>query len=150
MSSNSGTIAAISISDKKGVQKTNVDGALLLENFGIKDDAHAGNWHRQVSLLDMSSIDRIKAKLPAIAPGNFAENITTSGLELFSMPVGTLLKAGKNCLLRITQIGKECHTRCAIYYTAGDCVMPREGVFAEVLRGGDISVGDTIEVATAD
>lgn len=147
MSKNSGKIEAISVSDRKGVKKNNVSGAVLIENFGIENDAHAGNWHRQISLLDMSSINRMKQKLPEIAPGNFAENITTSGLELFSMPVGTLLKAGESCLLRITQIGKECRTKCAIYYAAGDCVMPKEGIFAEVLKGGDIRVGDKIEVA---
>lgn len=141
-----GKIIAISISSKKGVKKENVEKALLIESFGIKNDAHAGNWHRQVSLLDVSSINYMKEKLPDIKPGDFAENITTEGIKLSKLSVGTFLKVGDDCFLEITQIGKKCENKCNIYYTVGDCIMPREGIFAKVIKGGEIKVGDKIEV----
>lgn len=140
-----GKVRAISVSEKKGVRKENVKSAFLKENFGIVNDAHAGNWHRQVSLLAIESINKIKRKLPGITPGAFAENITTKGINLPSLPVGTKLKIGEDVLLEISQIGKECHARCAIYYQAGDCVMPREGIFARVIKGGIITRDDKIE-----
>jgi MOSC domain-containing protein YiiM len=113
------------------------------ENYGIEGDAHAGDWHRQVSLLAQESIDKMRALGLDVTTGDFAENITTSGIDLVSLPIGSRLTMG-DVLLEVTQIGKECHTRCAIYYQAGDCVMPREGIFARVLRGGRITPGCVI------
>ncbi|ROL61457.1 MOSC domain-containing protein [Bacteroidetes/Chlorobi group bacterium ChocPot_Mid] len=140
-----GKIKAISISKKKGIPKSNVDSALLIENWGIQGDVHAGNWHRQVSLLALESINKLKDKgLDNLNPGIFAENITTEFISLPDIPVGKNLKIGEDCIVEITQIGKECHTRCAIFKTAGDCVMPREGIFAKVIKGGMIKVNDLI------
>ena len=109
-------------------------------------DAHAGPWPRQVSLLAQESVDKMRAKGLTVGPGSFAENLTTEGVDLPSLALGQRLRVGKNVLLEITQIGKECRTRCAVYYQAGDCVMPREGIFAQVLKGGGIRPGDTISV----
>ena len=139
-------VAEVSISKKKGTRKENIAEGLLVENYGFKDDAHAGDWHRQVSLLAMESIDKIRAKGLDVGPGDFAENITTTGIELVSLPIGTRLKIGDDALMEVTQIGKECHARCAIYQQAGDCVMPREGIFAKVLKGGTIKKSDPIVV----
>jgi MOSC domain-containing protein YiiM len=139
-------IVAVSVSKEKGVRKENVPESMLIEGYGFKDDAHAGDWHRQVSLLAMESIGKIRAKGLDVGPGDFAENITTLGMDLVHLPIGTRLKVGQDALMEVTQIGKECHTRCAIYYQAGDCVMPREGIFARVLRGGIVKKGDTIVV----
>ncbi|MGQ9610721.1 MAG: MOSC domain-containing protein [bacterium] len=136
----------VSISKKKGTRKVNINEAMLIENYGIKDDAHAGNWHRQVSLLALESIEKIRAKGLDVNPGDFAENITTIGINLINLPIGTKLKLGDSVLLEVTQIGKECHSKCAIYEQAGDCVMPREGIFAKVLSGGIIKKGDPITV----
>ena len=140
-----GIVASISISAKKGEKKTPVDSATLSIDHGIDGDAHAGNWHRQISLLAEESIDKMRAKGLDVGYGDFAENITTSGLVLYEIPIGTKVIIGE-CLVEVTQIGKECHDRCAIYEAAGDCVMPREGIFAQVLRGGDIRKGDEIVV----
>lgn len=142
----SAQVFEVSISNKKGMRKANVNSATLIENYGIKDDAHAGNWHRQVSLLAIESIEKIRAKGLNVNPGDFAENITTTGINLVDLPIGTKLKLGDNVLLEVTQIGKECHSRCAIYEQVGDCVMPREGIFAKVLVGGVIRKGDPIIV----
>lgn len=140
-----GKIVAISVSKKKGIPKENVSEALLIKEHGIEGDAHAGKWHRQVSFLAVESIDKMrKAGLPKLRPGAFAENITTEFLVLPEFEIGSKLKVGKQTLLEITQIGKECHSRCAIYETVGDCVMPREGIFAKVIEGGNIKVGDEI------
>jgi MOSC domain-containing protein YiiM len=140
-----GKIVAISISKQKGVPKENVQDALLIKEHGIDGDAHAGKWHRQVSFLAVESIDKMrKAGLPKLRPGAFAENITTEFLVLPEFEIGSKLQIGKDSLLEITQIGKECHSHCAIYETVGDCVMPREGIFAKVIEGGNISVGDEI------
>ena len=117
-----------------------------MENYGLKDDAHAGDWHRQVSLLAMESIDKIRAKGLDVEPGDFAENITTLGIDLVHLPIGTRLNVGDEVLMEVTQIGKECHTKCAIYHQVGDCVMPREGIFAKVLKGGTVKKGDPITV----
>lgn len=140
-----GKIIAVCTSANKGERKTNVGQARLLPGLGLEGDAHAGFAHRQVSLLAIESIEKMRKAGLDVGPGDFAENITTEGLELVALPIGTSLKIGQT-LLRVSQIGKECHTRCAIYYQAGDCVMPKEGIFAEVVTGGDIKVGDTIEV----
>ena len=139
-----GKIAAISVSTEKGVGKTNVAQALLLENFGIEGDAHGGDWHRQVSLLAMESIDKMLAKGADVAPGAFGENITTESIDLLALKVGDRIQIGE-AKLEITQLGKECHEPCAIYYKVGDCVMPTEGLFARVLKGAPIKVGDPIK-----
>lgn len=140
-----GSVCAISISRRKGIPKSNVSRAELRPCWGIVGDAHAGDWHRQVSLLAMESIERMREKGVKVRPGAFAENITTQFLTLPALAIGSGLRIGST-LLEVTQIGKECHARCAIYHAAGDCVMPREGIFARVLEGGDIAVGDTVEV----
>jgi molybdopterin adenylyltransferase len=141
-----GRVLAVNISREKGTKKRNVRRCDLLVDFGLQGDAHGGPWNRQVSLLANESIDKMREKGLKAAYGDFAENITTEGIDLMRLPVGTTLKIGREAILRMTQRGKECHTRCAIYYEMGDCVMPREGVFAEVLHPGEISVGDSIEV----
>ena len=144
-----GVIKAISVSKEKGVPKTNVPQAMLKINFGIIGDAHAADWHRQVSLLSIESIDKMVALGATVSPGNFAENITTQGIDLAGLPIGSRLKVGDSAELEITQIGKECHSRCAIFEQIGDCIMPREGIFAKVKQGGPIKVGDIIEVLSS-
>ncbi|MBT0665098.1 MOSC domain-containing protein [Geobacter pelophilus] len=143
----SATVVAVCISHNKGERKTPVAQVELLENHGIVGDAHAGEWHRQVSLLAMESIAKMQALGLAVTAGDFAENITTQGLDLPSLPIGTQLTVGE-ALLEVTQIGKVCHTRCAIFYQAGDCVMPKEGIFAKVLRSGVVTPGSAIEILT--
>jgi MOSC domain-containing protein YiiM len=138
-----GRVLAISVSDRKGEQKTNVEAATFVTAHGIEGDAHAGDWHRQVSLLMAESIDKIVKLGLDVHPGDFAENVTLSGFDLLSLSVGDEIRLGP-VLLRITQIGKQCHSRCKIYEKAGDCVMPREGLFAEVLAGGVVRVGDPV------
>jgi MOSC domain-containing protein YiiM len=140
-----GAVVAISISSEKGVKKTPVESAALIIDHGIEGDAHAGDWHRQISLLGEESIEKMKASGLDVGYGDFAENITTKGLVLYEIPIGAKMRIGK-CRVEITQIGKECHDRCAIYKAAGDCVMPREGIFARVLNGGEIKKGDEILV----
>ena len=137
-------VITVSISKKKGTRKGNIPEGLLIENHGLKDDAHAGDWHRQVSLLAIESIEKIREKGLDVGPGDFAENITTTGIDLVNLPIGTKFRVGAEALMEVTQIGKECHSRCAIYYQAGDCVMPREGIFARVLKGGAIKQHDPI------
>lgn len=140
-------VISINISDKKGVRKKTVDEAVLKENYGIEGDAHAsGKWHRQISLLALESIKKMQDKGLNVNSGDFAENITTEGVELLSLPVGTRITIGKDIEVEISQIGKICHTRCAIYTQAGDCVMPKEGIFAKVIKGGVIKKGDKIAV----
>ena len=139
-----GKVLAVNISEDKGTKKTNVQSCALLKDFGLKSDAHGGPWHRQVSLLANESIEKMRAKGLNVSYGDFAENITTEGVDLVHLPIGTEIHLGNSVLLRVTQIGKECHTRCAIYYQAGDCVMPKEGIFAEVVREGEVKVGDEI------
>lgn len=143
----SGRIIAISISKKKGIPKTNVQSATLIENFGIEGDAHAGNWHRQISFLASESIDKMRqAGLPNLRPGAFAENITTEFIDIPNLQIGSKIKIGAETELEITQIGKECHSKCAIFFTVGDCVMPREGIFAKVIKSGRIFVGDDVQI----
>ena len=146
MATTKGRIKAISVSQKRGTQKTNVPEVKLKTDFGIVGDAHAASWHRQISLLANESIEKMIAKGAKVSPGNFAENITTEGIDLLSLSIGSKLKAGGNVELEISQFGKECHSRCAIFEQVGDCVMPREGVFAKVTKGGLVKVGDVIEV----
>ncbi len=138
-------IVAVCISTEKGERKTPVPQVELGEEHGIIGDAHAGEWHRQVSLLALESIEKMQRMGLDVSPGDFAENITTFGIDLLSLPIGTRLALGE-AIVEVTQIGKECHTRCAIYNQAGDCVMPKEGIFARVLRGGVIRPGDGISV----
>jgi MOSC domain-containing protein YiiM len=139
-----GKVLAVNISEDKGTKKTNVQSCALMKDFGLKGDAHAGPWHRQVSLLANESIEKMRAKGLNVGYGDFAENVTTEGVDLVHLPIGTKIRIGNSVILRVTQIGKECHERCAIYYQAGDCVMPKEGIFAEVLTEGEIKVGDEI------
>ena len=146
MAATKGRIKAISISKERGTQKINVPEAELQADFGIVGDAHAGSWHRQISLLGIESIDTMRSKGVDLSPGDFAENITTEGIDLGSLAVAGKLRLGGNVELEITQFGKTCHGRCQIYERIGDCVMPRDGVFAKVTRGGTIHVGDAIEV----
>jgi MOSC domain-containing protein YiiM len=141
-----GRIKAISISEKRGTQKVNVPEAELKADFGVVGDAHTGNWHRQVSLLAIESIDKMIAKGAKVSPGNFAENITTEGIDLLNLAIGSKLKLGKSVKLEITQFGKQCHSRCEIFEQVGDCIMPREGIFAKVTVPGRINVGDVVEV----
>jgi MOSC domain-containing protein YiiM len=137
-------VLAVCISENKGERKKPVEAVELRENHGIVGDAHAGDWHRQVSLLAQESIDKMRKLGLDVNAGDFAENITTSGIDLVSLPIGSRLQIGET-LLEVTQIGKECHTRCAIFYQAGDCVMPKEGIFAKVITGGMIRPGDAVE-----
>jgi len=141
-----GRVISVNVSDNKGEKKHNVERCLLREGHGLETDAHAGPWHRQVSLLAAESIEKIRQMGLDVKPGDFAENVTTQGVELSSLPLGTRLLIGGKVLMRVTQIGKECHERCAIFRQVGDCVMPREGIFTEVLTGGEVKVGDEIEV----
>lgn len=141
-----GKIVAVCTSENTGERKKNVGRGMLVVEHGLKGDAHAGPWHRQVSLLALESIRKMREKGLEVWPGDFAENITTEGIELIILPVGTKLRLGTEAIGEVTQIGKVCHSRCAIYYQAGDCVMPREGIFIRVLKGGSIEVGDTIEI----
>jgi MOSC domain-containing protein YiiM len=143
-----GKILAVNISQKKGEKKSNIDCGLFLENLGLENDAHAqADIIRQVSLLAKESIEKIRAKGLDVNYGDFAENLTTEGIDLPALPIGSRLKVGKEVLLEVTQIGKECHSRCNIFYTVGDCVMPREGIFAKVLTGGEIKINDSIDIA---
>ena len=139
------SVVAVCISEQKGTQKHEVPEIQLKIDHGIVGDAHAGTWHRQVSLLAQESVEKMKAVFPVIPVGAFAENILTEGLTLYTLPVGTRLRIGE-VLLEVTQIGKECHAHCAIRQQVGDCVMPREGIFASVLEEGTIRSGDAITV----
>lgn len=139
------TVVAVCTSERKGTPKRDVGRGELRVDWGLVGDAHAGNWHRQVSLLAWESIEKMRARGLNVRAGSFAENITTQGLELHTLPVGTRLRIG-TALAEVTQIGKVCHDRCAIYYAAGDCVMPREGIFVRILEPGEVRVGDVVEV----
>jgi len=139
-------IVSIAISKKKGTRKVQVDEALIVEDHGLGGDAHAGPWHRQVSFLASEEIEKSRSNGLEVTFGDFAENIATEGIDWKGIPVGTRLKLGDSAVVEVTQIGKECHKKCAIYYQAGDCIMPREGVFARVLGGGPIRCGDPIRV----
>jgi MOSC domain-containing protein YiiM len=138
-------VTAVCISDKKGIQKHPVPEITVKKNHGIEGDAHAGDWHRQISLLGEESVDKLRAHFPDLPAGAFAENILTKGITLYELPVGTKLRVGET-ILEVTQIGKECHAACAIRKVTGDCVMPREGIFTIVLEEGVIKAGDTIEI----
>ena len=146
--SGSARIVSINTSAHKGTRKTPVaDGHdTVIKQFGLASDAHAGHWHRQVSFLAAESIDTARARGLDVCEGDFGENFTTQGINLLSLPLGTQLKLGSEVLVEINQIGKVCHTRCAIYYLAGDCIFPHEGIFGVVLQGGEVHIGDDIQV----
>lgn len=139
-------IVSIAVSKKKGTPKTPVEEAFLSKDHGLEGDAHAGPWHRQVSLLASESIEQAKAQGLDVGFGDFAENIATVGVDWKTLPIGTRARLGEQVMIEITQIGKECLNRCAIYYKAGDCIMPREGVFARVLDEGRIKCGDAVQI----
>ena len=143
-------IVSIAVSRKKGTRKTVVEKAVLLENHGLRDDGHAGIWHRQVSFLSSESINAARDRGLDVTFGDFAENIATEGIDWLNIPIGTRLRLGDKALVEVTQIGKECHNKCAIYYKAGDCIMPREGIFAKVLEGGTIHINDPIQIIDAN
>lgn len=145
MSTQKGIIKAVCTSSTKGIAKTNVDTALLVAEYGIENDAHAGKWHRQVSLLSYEKVEEFKARGGQVDDGAFGENLLVSGIDLRTLPIGTILRCNDVCL-EVTQIGKECHAHCAIYHQVGDCIMPREGIFARVLAGGSLSKGDELVV----
>lgn len=140
-----GKIVAICMSTKKGTQKKEIEEINLIENFGLEGDAHGGDWHRQVSLLSYESIENFKEKGAEVDFGSFGENLIVQGIDFSSLSPGKRIK-GENFELEVTQIGKECHTRCSIYTKMGDCIMPREGVFAKVIKGGHIKKNDKIEI----
>ena len=142
----SGTVVALSVSKAKGEKKSNVSSGRFVIDHGLEGDAHAADWHRQISLLGVESIAKIQAAGMDVTPGDFAENVTTAGLRLWELPIGTRLKLGDEVQLQVTQIGKTCHHRCQIFQQVGDCVMPREGIFAKVLQGGTVRVGDPISI----
>lgn len=145
-----GEVVAVCTSAAKGERKTDIGSGVLVAGFGLEGDAHGGDWHRQVSLLATESIAKMRAAGLEVGAGDFAENLTTRGLDLCALPVGTRLQVGATALLEITQIGKICHERCAIFYQAGDCVMPREGIFAVVVAGGAVATGDPVTVLAAE
>lgn len=143
-----GVIKAVCTSDVKGIQKTEVPSVELRAEWGIDGDAHAGAWHRQVSLLPFEKVEDFKSKGAQVSNGSFGENLIVEGFDLRSLPIGTLFRCN-DVVLELTQIGKQCHAHCAIYHTMGDCIMPREGVFTRVVHGGVISEGDTIDIVEA-
>jgi len=144
-----GRVVSVNISDKKGIRKHPVGKALIKAEFGIEGDAHASSkWHRQVSLLALESITKMQTAGLTVNPGDFAENITTAGIDLLELPIGTTLTIGDVVEVEMSQIGKKCHTRCEIYKQAGDCIMPKEGIFVKVLKGGTIKNGDSVKVST--
>lgn len=141
----SGTIVAVCVSPKKGMIKTVVDSGIVEEGFGIRDDAHGGDWHRQVSLLAIEEIEKMNQKGFDVHPGSFAENLCTRNFDLAAASIGKRMKIGDTVVLEVTQIGKECHTRCAVYNKIGDCIMPEQGVFTRVISGGEVKPGDSIK-----
>ena len=146
---NTAKVVAVCTSPKTGMRKKNVNEGILIENLGIKDDAHANSeTHRQVSFLAMESIKKMQDMGHDVHEGDFAENITTSGIDLLALPIGSKITIGDKTLLEISQHGKVCHKPCAIYHQAGTCVMPKEGIFAKVIKGGEIKTGDPIITIT--
>jgi MOSC domain-containing protein YiiM len=142
---NKGIVRAVCISEKRGTQKINIQEANFLTDFGIENDAHAGNWHRQVSLISYEKIEAFNARGAEVEEGAFGENLIVEGFDFRTMPVGTRLQCN-DVLLEITQIGKECHSHCQIYDKMGECIMPKEGVFSRVLQGGTIKIGDVMRI----
>lgn len=144
-----GKILALCISEKKGTLKTEINEANFIEDFGIENDAHAGKWHRQVSLLEFNKIDEFRKKGANVDFGAFGENIVLEGIELHTLPIGQLIKIG-DVLLEVTQIGKKCHDKCQIYYQVGECIMPKNGIFTKVLKGGKVKAGDECSLVKSD
>ena len=144
-----GKILALCISEKKGTLKTEINEANFIEDFGIENDAHAGKWHRQVSLLEFNKIDEFRKKGANVDIGAFGENIVLEGIELHTLPIGQLIKIG-DVLLEVTQIGKKCHDKCQIYYQVGECIMPKNGIFTKILKGGKVKVGDECSLVKSD
>jgi MOSC domain-containing protein YiiM len=144
-----GKIVAVSISTDKGIPKENVPQAQVVLGWGLEGDAHGGDWHRQVSLLAIESIEKMRRKGLSVKPGDFAENLTTKGIDLTKLASGTRLRIGGEILLEVTQIGKQCHKGCAIFQQVGHCIMPLEGIFAMIIQGGIVEVGDRIIVQNA-
>lgn len=142
----SGVVVAVCTSESKGMKKRDVGQARVVIDYGIEGDAHAGPGDRQISLLALESIDKMRSAGLDVGPGDFAENFAIEGIALCSLPIGSLLQIGESVELEITKIGKVCHERCEIYFQAGDCVMPREGVFAIVRKGGDVATGDPVRL----
>lgn len=140
-----GTVKGICISEKRGTAKSEISCATLKENWGIVNDAHAGNWHRQISLLSFEKIEQFRKKGADVSFGAFGENFIIEGFDLRHVPVGSKITIGKT-ILQVTQIGKDCHSHCAIYKEMGDCIMPREGIFAKVIKGGEVKVGDQVDI----
>lgn len=140
-----GNVIAVCTSKKKGVQKKNVHSARFIADFGIENDAHAGNWHRQVSLLSYNKIEEFKSKGAEVHDGDFGENLIVEGIDFRTLPIGTRFKCN-DVILELTQIGKDCHHGCQIFQLMGDCIMPREGVFTKVINGGTITEGDQLEI----
>ncbi|HWP97900.1 MAG TPA: MOSC domain-containing protein [Syntrophomonadaceae bacterium] len=144
-----GKVLAVCISSKKGEKKIDMGKALFIQGHGISGDAHSGPWHRQVSLLSIDSVNKMRDMGADVGFGDFAENLNIEGFELFTLPIGTMMRVGQEVELEVTQIGKECHHGCAIRQQVGDCVMPREGIFARVITGGLVTTGDDIEVLSS-
>ncbi len=144
-----GKVTAICISEKKGTQKKNIHSAKLIANYGIENDAHAGNWHRQVSLISQDRINEFNERGAKVDDGAFGENIIVEGIDFKTLPIGTIFKCN-DVVLELTQIGKECHSHCEVFYRVGDCIMPREGVFSIVKEGGTISEGDDFVIVSQD
>jgi TatD DNase family protein len=140
-----GKVKAVCISEKRGTKKINIESANLIENYGIEEDAHAGNWHRQVSLLSYDKVEEFRQKGAFVEDGAFGENLLVENIDFKTLPIGTRFVCG-DVILELTQIGKLCHSHCEIYKQVGDCIMPREGVFAVVIKGGMIKVGDDLHV----
>jgi MOSC domain-containing protein YiiM len=143
-----GRVVSVNLSPKKTMRKQRFERGTLVFDRGFEDDAHADDWHRQVSLLAMESIEEMRGKGLDVGPGDFAENITTEGVDVMTLPVGSVVHIGDEVVLEVSQVGKVCHNKCAIYYQAGDCVMPREGIFAVVRTAGEVAVGDPIEIVS--
>lgn len=144
-----GKVTAICISEKKGTQKKNIHSAKFITDFGIENDAHAGNWHRQVSLISKDRIDEFNERGGSVDDGAFGENLIVEGIDFKSLPIGTVFECN-DVILELTQIGKECHSHCEVFHRVGDCIMPREGVFAIVKQGGVISEGDDLRIVDKD
>ncbi len=143
MENTKGQVVAVCLSEQKGTAKQDVGQGVLVPEHGLQNDAHAGNWHRQISLLSEDKVDAFRKTGAQVGPGAFGENLLVRGIDFARLPVGTRLRSG-DILLEVTQIGKECHAHCAIYHQVGDCIMPREGIFARVLQGGVIAKGDEL------
>jgi|TARA_B100000315_G_C14338582_1_gene478549 MOSC domain-containing protein YiiM len=140
-------IIAVCVSEKKGEKKKTIKEGVLKEEYGLIGDAHAdSSWHRQVSMLSQSSVDKMQALGVDVGPGDFAENLTIEGMDLFSLPIGTRFSVGHDIILEMTQIGKECHDHCAIYQQVGTCIMPTEGIFTRVIKGGKVKSGDELKI----